>query len=174
VALSFSTAEYATTGKVLWGTSASNLSQSTASDASPVNAHSFTVTGLTPNTTYFFQAIASDDRGQTHQSAVISFTTLPSATWALTGFDGTATSNSVSLIWQTGTVATSAVVHVGLSASDLSFMTVNVPTFATSHVQTVTGLNPNTTYFFQVTATDGNRTTISSGIISKTTKARGR
>jgi len=173
VALSFTTAEYATTGAILWGTSASNLNQSTAADASPVNSHSFTLGNLSPNTTYFFQATATDDRGQTHLSSVLSFTTLPSATWTLTGFDGTATSNSVSLIWQTGTVATSAVVHVGLSASDLSFMTVNVPAFATSHVQTVAGLNPNTTYFFQVTATDGNRTTISSGVISKTTKARG-
>jgi cephalosporin-C deacetylase-like acetyl esterase len=172
ISVGFATPEYATTGQILWGTSASALSHAVGPDSSPVTSHSYNVTGLTAGTTYFFQAVASDDRGQTKSSAVIAIST-PAAQvpWNLTGFDGTSTSSSVSLIWNTGTVATTGLIHVGLSASDLTLMTLNVTSATNAHVQTITGLTPGTTYFFQVDAADTFGTIHTSGVISKTTKA---
>jgi len=115
VALAFNTSAYATTGKILWGTSADNLSQATAPDSTAVKAHKFTVSGLTANTTYYFQAVASDDRGQTQQSAVIAITTqpLPLPVWSITGFAGTSTQTSVTLNFATAAYATTGKVLWG-------------------------------------------------------------
>jgi|GEM_PF-2567595 len=169
------TETYATRGKIRYGTSSGNLNQETSMESASGLVHSFLIDGLAANTTYFLQAVATDDRGQTKTSSVISVKTLTVApTWQISGFDGTTTQVQANLIWQTPGAATKALVKVGLSATDLSFKTVLVPDFATSHIIAVTGLNPSTTYFFQVTAEDVDGGVVVSNTISKTTKARGR
>jgi phosphodiesterase/alkaline phosphatase D-like protein len=171
VALSFATSGAGTTGHVIWGTSASSLTNTTQADATPSTSHSYTVTGLSAGTTYFFQAIATDSFGLTETSAVISVTTSTALSWSIQGFDGTATANSVALIWQTGSVPTDAIVSVGLSPTNLTLQSISVPNFASTQAVNVTGLSPNTTYYFQVTATDHNGNARTSNVISKTTKA---
>ncbi len=172
VALVFSTLEYATQGHVIWGTSAGSLTNSTNVDSSAVTSHSYSVTGLKPNTTYFFQAVAQDDHGQLQMSPVISVTTAAAPAWSIVGFDATTTTTTANLIWQTGSVATTGVIHVGLSATDLSLMTIPVTTPNNTQVVQVSGLSASTTYFFQVTATDSAGQSQTSNVISKTTKAR--
>lgn len=170
----FHTETYATRGKLRYGTSAGQLNSETALEASAALAHPFTLTGLAANTSYFLQAVAVDDRGQEKASAVLEIrTTAATPTWQVTGFDGTTTPTQANLIWQTPGTATKGVIKVGLSATDLSFKTVNVPDFATTHVAAVTDLSPNTTYFFQIEAEDADGGKVSSGIISKKTKTRG-
>lgn len=169
------TETYATKGKIRYGTSSGNLNQETAMESDSALVHSFSIDGLAANTTYFLQAVATDDRGQTKTSGIISVKTLTVApTWQIVGFDGTTTQTQANLIWQTPGAATKAVIKVGLSANDFSFKTVNVPDYATSHITAVTGLNPSTTYFFQVTAEDVDGGVVVSNVISKTTKARGK
>ncbi|MGC5301870.1 fibronectin type III domain-containing protein, partial [Escherichia coli] len=62
-------------------------------DVAPVNAHAFTVSGLAANTTYYFQAVATDDSGQTQKSDVVAITTLPIPLpdWSISGFNGSPT-----------------------------------------------------------------------------------
>ncbi len=158
-------------GKIRWGTSAGNLNQETSWEGAAAKQHAVSVTGLNGGTKYYFQAVSLDDRGQEKSSLVISLTTSsPTPTWQIVGFYGTTTSNLANLIWQTPGKPTRAVVKVGLAANDLSFRTVDVPNFAASHVVGVTGLSPNTTYYFQVTAIDQDGVSVTSAVISKKTK----
>jgi cephalosporin-C deacetylase-like acetyl esterase len=173
VQLSFATSEYATTGKVLWGTSQRGLDHSTPADVSPVTAHSFTVSGLQPDTTYYFQAVASDDRGQTKQSAVIAVKTqaVPLPSWTLANFAGTSTRTSVTLSFATTEYATTGKVLWGTSQRGLDQSTPTDASPTTAHTFTVTGLNPNTTYYFQAVATDDRGQTKSSAVIAVKTQA---
>jgi hypothetical protein len=175
VALSWSTADYPTTGKVRWGLSSTNLTQVALGAPGPVNSHALTVNGLDADTTYFFQAVSTDDRGQTKSSEIISVKTqtVPPA-WSIVGFDGTTTATEASLIWQTPNRNTKATLKVGLSADDLTWRTVSIPSFASTHQVTVPGLTPNTLYFFQVVATDEDGGVVKSNVIFKKTKTRGR
>jgi phosphodiesterase/alkaline phosphatase D-like protein len=171
VSLNFATSGFVTIGQINWGTSPNSLTNSTPADASPVNNHSFTVSGLQPNTTYYFQAVASDSFGQNQQSQVISVTTKAVNNWTIQGFDGTTTATTATIIWQTPGTPTTGTLFVGLSPTDLTFTTVQAPVANTSQIVNVTGLSPATTYYFQVVALDANGTQVTSGILSKTTKA---
>jgi hypothetical protein len=51
-------------------------------------------------------------------------------------------------------------------------MSVPVTTSAETQTAVVSGLSANTTYYFQVTATDSLGNTVQSTVISKTTKAQ--
>lgn len=165
------TEAYKTRGKVRYGTSRDLLNQETPWEESPSVTHAFQLSGLSPDTAYFLMAVSQDDRGQTRESEVIEVKTLaPAPAWQVTGFDGTTTSTQANLIWQTPGVATKAEIRVGLSASDLTFLSVPVPSFASTHVAAVTGLSPGTAYFFQIVAEDADGGKVTSNIISKTTK----
>ena len=75
--------------------------------------------------------------------------------WDVVGLDGTSTRTSIGIIWQTAGVATTATVKVGLSVDSLNLQSITLTDFANSHYVLSTGLTPNTTYFFNVTFTDG-------------------
>lgn len=171
----FHTEAHATRGKIRYGTSAGNLDRETAVETGPALAHPFTLEGLNPDTAYFLQAVAVDERGQEKASAVITVrTTAPQPEWQVTGFDGTTTASQANLIWNTPGAATRAVIRVGLTADDLSFKTVTIAEFKTTHIVAVTGLSPDTTYFFQVVAEDVDGLKRESNVISKRTKTRGK
>lgn len=175
ISASFATEAYATRGKIRYGTAAGDLSQETSLESAAGLSHAFAITGLAPNTVYFLQAVAIDDRGQEKASQVLEVkTTFTPPVWNITGFDGTTTANQANLIWNTPGVATRAVVKVGLSPSDLSFKTVIVEDFKATHVIAVTELNPNTTYYFKVIAEDADGGQVESNVISKKTKTRGK
>lgn len=177
VTLTWNTDQYATTGYVLWGTSLDGVTTQ-VNGGGAATSHSITVSGLSPDTIYYFVAVATDDRGQEKHSDVIAVRTMkddvviPPQNWVITGFDGTTTASQVNLIWQTPGAATTAVVKVGLSADDLTFMTLNVSESIETHIMGVTGLNPDTTYYIQVIASDSAGRTVESVVISKRTKAQ--
>jgi hypothetical protein len=176
VTLTWDTTQYATSGAVVWGTSLTSMNNQ-VSDTVTGTHHSVTITGLAADTIYFFQALASDNRGQNKSSDVIQVRTMadsttPPSNWTIVGFDGTSTANQVNLIWNTPGAPTKATVKVGTSATDLTLMSIDVATFAATQQLAVPGLTPSTQYFFQVVATDTAGRTVESVIISKTTKAQ--
>lgn len=172
VGISWATTEYATIGEVRWGTNPGSL-PNVLSETGSATQHNLEVGGLSPNTLYYFQVVARDDRGQEKTSSVLSVKTLPApvGNWKIQGFDGTTTPNSATLIWQTPGALTKATIQIGLSADDLSFRTVAVAEFKSVHLTTVEGLESNTNYFFKVVAEDEAGGVQESGVISKRTKA---
>ena len=87
----------------------------------------------------------------------------------------TATTSSITLVWTTGTPATSRVVYDTVPHATLgsdanygyAFSTVEDTTKTTSHSVTITGLTPGTTYYFRVVS-HGSPTTVSPEITSLT------
>ena len=173
--LTWNTAQYSTTGKILWGASLDSVGTE-VNEAGVGTSHSVTVSGLSPDTLYYFVAVSNDDRGQEKTSDVIAIRTMkddvvtPSSNWMIIGFDGTTTPNQANLIWQTPGAQTTATIKVGLSADDLTFMALNITEGLETHIVGVPGLDPNTQYFFQVIATDSAGRTVESVIIAKRTK----
>jgi phosphodiesterase/alkaline phosphatase D-like protein len=176
VTVEWRTSAYATSGQVLFGTDPERL-DGTVNSIGTKKEHSVEVTGLAPDTLYYFQVLAWDDRGQEQFSAVIPVRTLaedtvPVPEWQIQGFDGTTASDAAELIWQTPGALTKATLKVGLSATDLSFRTVEIAEWKSVHLAMVGGLAPETTYYFQVTAVDQAGSSQQSSVLAKRTKAK--
>jgi regulation of enolase protein 1 (concanavalin A-like superfamily) len=88
--LTFTTDEPAI-GRVNYGLTAA-LEFGTETETAPVTAHSITLIGLDPNTTYFFEAFATDAATNESTTGVSSFATDPiiASTLVSDDFDGTA------------------------------------------------------------------------------------
>lgn len=177
VNVSWKTADYATSGTILWGTSETALTSQMAGGAA-VKDHAFTVSGLTADTLYYFQAVSVDDHNQVKRSAVVAIRTLadeptdppPVGNWEVQGFDATTTSNSADVIWQTPGAVTKATLMIGLSATDLTHRSIAIDDYRESQLVNVTGLNPSTSYYFKVIAVDKNGRTMESTVLFKRTK----
>jgi hypothetical protein len=106
----------------------------------------------------------------TSTSTGTSTETDPNAVLAITGFDGTTTTNSANLIWQTNGVPSSTKVYWGTSSSNLN-QSANLGSGRTTlHQIEVTGLNPATAYYFRAESTDANGRTVTSSLLLKATK----
>ncbi len=67
----------AATSQVRYGTSPGSYTHETPQDASLVTSHAVNLTGLDPETTYYFVVVSEDAQGQVSQSEEHTFTTLP-------------------------------------------------------------------------------------------------
>lgn len=159
--LQWNTAEYATKGHVVWGSAANALTQQSA-DTATVNAHSVSLSGLAPATTYYFQCVSSDEYGLTKTSAVQSFTT--QADWGISGFAGTPTRSAVSLSWATEDELTTGAVLWGTTPA-LGHQANEGVAAAHNHALTVGGLSADTDYYFQALGTDANGQQKASNVI---------
>ena len=169
VSLNWQTSGEATRAVVRVGLSADNLTLREVPVSDLAEMHLLVVDGLQQNTTYFFQVQAFDRRNRSKTSGVISAKT-DEQVWRVLGLDATTSTNSATAIWQTQSTLTKGSLRVGLSANDLSLIEIQIPDFKTQHLVTVTGLNPNTRYFFQVEARDELGRKVVSNVISKLTK----
>ena len=138
--------------------------------------HVVRLDGLEPGTRYFFKVRAEDRNGLVRESAILSAVTKspeppPPLVWEIRGLDGATTDRSLSVIWRTPGVDTTAIVHIGLSEGDLSLRSISASTPSDNHIVGLNGLEANTRYYFQVVATDANGDTRTSEIISKVTKS---
>ena len=168
----------ATTYDVRYSTStitAGNWASATLATGEPApsvagSAETFTVTGLSESTTYFFAIKTSDEvPNESALSNVPSATTATTAPAAVTDFaTGTVTASSVALSWTapgddgaTGTATTydvrysTSTITAGNWASATQATGEPAPSVAGSaETFTVTGLSVSTTYFFAIKTSD--------------------
>jgi len=138
-------------------------------DSALVTTHSVTITGLQPTTRYYFFAGSTDVAGNgpgvgennTNPSAVDSFWTtdiVDEATPIVSSIEMVhATDTTVLIEWLTDEPGNSMVQYDSSSQvwGDYSYST-NDSEMAISHTVTLTGLQPETTYFYRVASTDAN------------------
>ena len=126
------------------------------------NVTSFSVTGLTASTTYYYRVRALGGGGTSTNSNVIKVATVPLAKAATNVKTTSFTAN-----WSGVTGATSYQLDVSTSNTFSSFVTGfqnrNVGTVTSFNV---TGLTTKTTYFYRVRANDSGGTSVNSNVIS--------
>ncbi|WP_445453241.1 LamG-like jellyroll fold domain-containing protein [Flavobacterium sp. 25HG05S-40] len=126
-----------------------------------------TITGLQPNTTYYWRVLASNIYGANNVSAVLSFTTLSNAAIpAISGISSVpnSTAAAVSYSLNANTSSTTSIVKYGLSDTTLSsqvtgFSATGIAT--TPGTVSIGGLTPSTVYYYQIQATNSLGTSVS-------------
>lgn len=125
--------------------------------------HSVSVSGLTNGATYYYRVTSVDAAGNSTTSPATSgapgtFTVADTAPPVVTALAATGSGTTASVTWTTDESATS-VVSYGTSATSLGSSVTGAS--GTSHTVTLTGLAPNTRYYYRVTSADpsGNATT---------------
>lgn len=138
------TTSNAATSTVEYGTTTAY--GSTAAPSGTRTSHQVALSSLAPSTTYHYRVSGSDGTGQTYQSADQTFTTLGPT--VITNVVATPlTSRSIRITWTTNHAADSKV-RYGTSTAYGS--EVYDATLVTSHSLTLTGLEPNATYHYEV------------------------
>jgi len=131
----------------------------------------FTVSGLSPSTTYQFRVRARDNAGNASaQSAALSVTTLSNTCSTVPGVPGnlrspSKTNNSVSLAWNSVSAGANCTVQYRVFRNGTQVAQVG----ATSH--NVTGLSAGTTYQFRVAAISEAGSSAQSAALSVTTNS---
>jgi peroxiredoxin len=124
-------------------------------DTNLSTSHSVTLTGLDPNTTYYFKVISNDAAGN-EITAKGELTTLATADETPPTISGVGVSNitesSATITWVTNEPATSQVQY-GKTETYGSSTTPDT-NLTNSHNITLTGLSDNTTYYFKVISKD--------------------
>jgi peroxiredoxin len=127
----------------------------TAENTKLTTSHSVTLTGLDPNTTYYFKAISQDASGNKVTSEG-ELKTLPQADTTPPAISGINVSNITEsgaiITWTTNEAATSQVEY-GKTETYGSTTPLDSK-LTTSHSVTLTGLDDNTTYYFKVVSKD--------------------
>ena len=153
------TTEEVANGEVEYGTTPSYGSTTPLDSALSMN-HSTVLSGLTPDTLYHYRITSSDQVGNTVISPDNTFTTevivgagagsgSVSASAVISGIEtAEVTFNSVTIAWQTDLPSDSQVEYGDSSLFGQS--TTLSSTLSTSHSVTISGLSPNTNYYFRV------------------------
>lgn len=119
-------------------------------------SHSMSLTGLTAETTYYFQVLSRDARnntGSSTDSATQNFTTLADTTPpVISNLTAVATSDQAAVTWTTDEPANS-LVEYGASVSLGSATTLDTD-LVQGHAVTLTNLTPDTTYYYRVKSAD--------------------
>ena len=157
VALAWTASSGASSYSIFRGTTAGG--ESTTAIATGVTTTSYTNTGLTNGTKYYYEIKAVNSAGSSAYSNEASATPVaPTVPAAPTGLTATAGNTQVALSWAASSGATSYSVFRGTTAGGES--TTAVATGITTTSYTNTGLTNGTTYYYKVTAVN---TTGSSG-----------
>ena len=151
------TTDQPSSSQVEFGTTTGYGTLSIASSAL-VTAHSVTLTGLTPGTTYNYAAMSGDSAG-TSVSANFTFPTLTLApVISATGSSGV-TPTSATITWTTDQPSSSQV-EFGTTTGYGSISAFG-SALVTAHSVTLTGLSPNATYDYAVISGDAAGTSVS-------------
>jgi fibronectin type 3 domain-containing protein len=117
--------------------------------ASFYHTYSYTVSGLLPNTTYYYKVSSYNHLGESSLSSSVSATTVfnfPSNVSA-----AASTSNSITVTWDSVSGATGYYVY-GSSGASGTFTRVQTISSSSTTSYTATGLSPNTAYYYRVSA----------------------
>ena len=159
------TAVTGATGYIVYGgTSSSSLSQ-LGTAATTTYSH----TGLTAGTAYYYTVAATNAGGTSEQSAIVSATVKAAPPVTPTGVTATAASStSITVTWTAVTGATSYIIYGGTSSSSLSQVgTATMTSF--THI----GLTASTTYYYAVAASNASGTSARSTTVNATTQSGG-
>jgi phosphodiesterase/alkaline phosphatase D-like protein len=125
---------------------------SAVTNASSASAHTISLSGLTPNTTYHYKVTSVDSFTQTTSSADATFTTTAPPLLQISAVQATGIgTTSATITWQTNNASNSRVDSGTTTAYG------NVVTNATAvsaHTLNLAGLSSNTTYHYMVTSVD--------------------
>ena len=147
------TTDQPSTGMVHYGTSPGYAS-TTPVISTPSIAHTVTLTGLTPSTTYHFSSVSVGSMGVQSASTNETFAT-PDPNTTAPSVDSVASfgvTNSTAMISWTTDVPANTVLAYGTTPALGQFTTVQEELSA-NHGVTLTGLNPGTTYYFAAIST---------------------
>jgi hypothetical protein len=142
-----------------------------ASNPSIATAHSVSLTGLSPGTTYQYRVSSSDSAGNTRISANFTFNTAAADTTApvISGVNATGvTARQATIGWVTDEVASSSVEY-GTTTTYGS--TTNRTALVTTHGITIANLTPSTLYHYRVRAVDATGNARTSSDFTFTTPA---
>jgi hypothetical protein len=141
---------------VYYGTDEAALTPTTT-DTDLVTEHSVKLTGLDSETKYYYKVESKDEAGNKGESSVFSFMTEIKDTFPPVIKDDVAskdiTKNSAVITWSTNENSDSRVKY-GTSKENLD-QAVHNATMTKDHQVALTGLSPDTTYYYQVNSTDG-------------------
>jgi len=164
ITVSWSSVTGATGYKVYRSTSSSG----TYSKAGDATTTSYTDTGLTANTTYYYKVSASNSAGESSQSSSVSAKTSVSIPATPSSVSATAeSSSSIKVSWSSVTGATGYKVYRSSSSSG----TYSKAGDATTTSYTDTGLTANTTYYYKVSASNSAGESSQSSSVSAKTSA---
>jgi hypothetical protein len=142
-------------GHFLFGTSQNALKPTDEVAAGGANAVSFALTGLDPNTTYYFQAVADNASGA-GSGEIRTFTTA-AAPPTVSGVQVESVDDTTAKIGftiDTGGAPTSYVISYNDGGATHTTPSVSVGTASGHHEATLTGLDPDSRYSYTVTATN--------------------
>ncbi len=149
---------YSTSTWFVYGTSSTNLNQSTSTVAQTLHVGNFsdTVSGLTPSTTYYFRAMAVNVYATTPASSTMSFTTSAQTSSNLTLSTLPASSVTSSGATLNGYYTASATApflwfQYGTSLSNLNQYTnpMSYPIGNGTYTVSISGLSASTTYYYK-------------------------
>ncbi|MGO8673184.1 MAG: choice-of-anchor tandem repeat GloVer-containing protein, partial [Capsulimonadaceae bacterium] len=163
VALSWTASTGATSYSIYRGTASGGEG---ASPVGTTTGTTYTDTGLTNLTTYYYKVAAVNGGGTSAQSNEASATPVPTIPLAPTGLTATAGNSQVALSWTASTGATTYNVYRGTATGGESATAIATGITGTSY--TNTGLTNGTTYFYKVAAVNGGGTSAQSSEASAT------
>jgi len=136
-----------------------------------VDSNSNSVTGTSPNTTYYYRVRAVDASGVSVNSNIIQVTTLscPSLSTPTSLSYSNITQTSANLSWASVSGATGYLLTFNVNYSDGTHTSFTQT--SSTHSYSLTNLEPSTTYQVQVMATYGTCTSANSSILSFATSA---
>ena len=130
---------------------------------------SASISGLTCNTTYHFNAYATSTNGIGYGSDT-TFTTSACSAGAISNVaNSSVTASSATITWTSGLAASSQVFYGPSGAFGLQTAETNTSPRVTSHSVTLSSLNACTTYYFEAQGTTGTLVTSTSSVSSFTT-----
>lgn len=125
------------------------------------SSHSVHLSGLMPNTKYYYRALSQTVEGEMAESAGQAFTTLafstPPTPPVISALSVTAGTSAVTISWTTSKPATSDI-HYGPTTSYGLFLGKNTE-FKTNHVRTIENLKAGTLYRFRIIVVDSAQNT---------------
>ncbi len=167
VALSWTASSGATSYNVYRGTASGG--ESATAVATGITTTSYTNTGLTNGTAYYYKVAALNASGTSAQSSEASATPTSGVPAAPTGLTATAGNALVALSWTASSGATSYNVYRGTASGGESATAIATGITTTSY--TNTGLTNGTAYYYKVAALNASGTSAQSSEVSATPAA---